>query len=135
MINQIIKKPNCKHFPDYFTSNDKKVNGTKVIADHFNSFFQHIGTNMASKIPAVNEYKFKDDLTNNINTQLKFKLIDKHQVTHIIKKFNCKTSFGYDGLSTILLKQLEPIFSLPYLIVKTGIFPEKLKQDKITPIF
>ena len=39
------------------------------------------------------------------------KLIDKHHVTHIIKKFNCKTSFGYDGLSTKLLKQLEPILS------------------------
>ena len=140
MINQIIKKPNCKHFPDYFTINDKKVNGTKVIADHFNSFFQQIGTNMASKIPKVNEYKFKDYFTNNTNTHFKFKLIDKHYVTHIIKKLNCKTSFGYDGLSTKLLKQLEPILSGPISLIvnqslKTGIFPDKLKLAKITPIF
>ena len=131
MINQIIKKPNCKHFPDYFTINVKKVNGTKVIADHFNSFFQQIGTNMVSKILNVNEYKFKDYLTNNLNTQFKFKLTDKHHVTRIIKKFNCKTSFGYDGLSTKLLKQLEPILSGPSSLIvkqslKTGIFPEKI---------
>ena len=118
----------------------KKVNGTKVIADHFNSFFQQIGTNMASKIPKVNEYKFKAYFTNNTNTHFKFKLIDKHYVTHIIKKLNCKTSFGYDGLSTKLLKQLEPILSGPISLIvnqslKTGIFPDKLKLAKITPIF
>ena len=95
---------------------------------------------MSSKIPKVNEYKFKDYFTNNTNTHFKFKLIDKHYVTHIIKKLNCKTSFGYDGLSTKLLKQLEPILSGPISLIvnqslKTGIFPDKLKLAKITPIF
>ena len=51
-----------------------------------------------------------------------------------------KSSCGYDGLSTKLLKILEPALtkSLTLLInqvLTTGIFPDKLKIAKVIPVY
>ena len=60
-------------------------------------------------------------------------------MTDIIKTLKCKTSYGHDGISNNLLKKLEPVLSTPLTLIinqslNTGIFPDKFKLTKITPI-
>ncbi len=58
----------------------------------------------------------------------------------MINKLSPKTSFGYDRISTKLLKTikdttLRPITVIINQMLNTGIFPDKLKIAKVIPIF
>ncbi len=58
----------------------------------------------------------------------------------MINKLSPKTNFGYDGISTKLLKTikdttLRPITVIINQMLNTGIFPEKFKIAKLIPIF
>ena len=58
----------------------------------------------------------------------------------IINNLPNKTSCGFDGISTIVMKSIKHVIlkSLTLIInqiINTGVFPNKLKIAKITPIF
>ena len=65
--------------------------------------------------------------------------VSSEQIIQIIEGLKSKRSSGYDGLFSILLKQIKCEIS-PYLTLllnqclTTSIFPEKLKIAKIIPI-
>ena len=51
-----------------------------------------------------------------------------------------KSSCGYDGISTRLLKNMKSVLAKPLTVIinqmlTTGIFPDKLKIAKVIPIF
>ncbi len=58
----------------------------------------------------------------------------------IINKLSPKTSFGFDGISSKLLKSIKSAIVKPITIIinqmiNTGIFPDMLKIAKIIPIY
>ncbi len=66
--------------------------------------------------------------------------IDKETVIKIINDMKPKSSCGIDGLSMKLLKMIKEVFIEPVLIIinqtlSTGIFPDKLKIAKVTPVY
>ena len=72
--------------------------------------------------------------------QFTFDPIDNKVVVKTIQKLKTKSSCGYDGLSTKLLKPIAgPISPLLTVIINqslnTGIFPEKLKVAKVLPLY
>ncbi len=74
------------------------------------------------------------------NLKLTFRNIDEENVSEIINKLSLKISFGFDGISAKLLKSIKTAVIKPIMIIinqmiNTGIFPDKLKIDKIIPIF
>jgi retron-type reverse transcriptase len=61
-------------------------------------------------------------------------------VDKIIDQLSPKTSFGFDGLSTKLIKNVKPVLVKPITIIinqmlNNGIFPDKLKIAKIVPTY
>ena len=57
----------------------------------------------------------------------------------MIDQFKLKNSAGYDGISMKLLKLIKislikPLTIITYQSLSTGVFPDKLKIAKITPI-
>jgi hypothetical protein len=74
-----------------------------------------------------------------VNTEFSFDLTTEKEVKDIIHQLSSKSSFGHDGISTVLLKKLQPILNKPISVIinqslKTGIFPNRLKIAKIMPI-
>ncbi len=72
-----------------------------------------------------------------ITTELKFTNVNKETIIRIIDKLKQKTSCGFDGICTKLVKQIKLIIveSLTAIInqmLNTGIFPDLLKIAKIT---
>ena len=58
----------------------------------------------------------------------------------VINSLTNKSSVGIDGISTILLKCIAPSIIKPLTlitnqIIKTGVFPNKLKLPKVIPIY
>ena len=71
---------------------------------------------------------------------LNFKPITETVVDKIITNLNSKTSFGHDGISTLVFKSIKNIIIKPLTIIinrtlKKGIFPKKLKIAKVVPIY
>ena len=69
-----------------------------------------------------------------------FNLINNQHTTSIISHIKTKYSYGYDGISSALLKIIinEITPSLQLIInqcLTTGIFPDKLKIGKIIPVY
>ena len=63
-----------------------------------------------------------------------------HEIEKIIKTIKTKDSFGYDEISSRIIKQSAPfiIFPLTYIcnaILHSGVFPERLKFAIIKPCF
>ena len=82
---------------------------------------------------------YKQYLRHKYNTLFTFQNITTDVTSKLIKGLNSKTSFGYDGISTKLLKSLESVLVRPLTLIiiqslNTGIFLDKFKITKIIPI-
>ena len=98
-----------------------------------------IGSNMASTINTPPNCSHKDYLKMDIGTNFKFNTVTEAKVQNIIEQLNSRSSSGYDGLSTSLLKKIKLVISRPLTTIinqslNTGIFPDKLKLAKIIPV-
>ena len=82
---------------------------------------------------------YKQYLRHKYNNLFTFQNITTDVTSKLIKGLNSKTSFGYDGISTKLLKSLESVLVRPLTLIinqslNTGILPDKFKITKIIPI-
>jgi len=71
---------------------------------------------------------------------MKWKYVTTYELEKIIKSLNSKNSHGYNGISNKIIKASLPfiISPLTYIcneILKTGIFPDRLKHATVKPIF
>ena len=90
------------------------------------------------KIPKHSNHKvyLKENYTNTFD----FTKVDELEVNSIIDHLSPKTSYGFDGISTLLLKHCKKAIIKPLQIIikqalTTGIFPDKLKIAKVQPIY
>ena len=82
---------------------------------------------------------YSDYLNKGINSSFTFVNIDEAVVKKTINNLQAKSSSGCDGISSKLLKVIEPVIinTLTLLInqvLYAGIFPDKLKIAKVIPI-
>ena len=140
-INDILnRKRVSKEFPDHFILNECPITDKVKIAEQFNSFFINVGPSFSDKIPQPPNLSYKDYSKKNITSRFSFKLVQTDDVIKIIQNLKTKTSCGYDGLSTKLLKTISLSVSPLLTIITnqslfTGIFPEKLKIAKVLPLY
>ena len=138
-INSILNRDrNTSNFPSYINVNGRKISNKNHIVNSFNRYFTSVGEDLAAKIPPAKK-TFETYLQRQILTSFSFNLVDTTEVDKILKDFKPKTSSGSDGISMKLLKLIkEPMLpSLTILInqsLATGIFPDKFKIAKITPL-
>ncbi len=100
---------------------------------------EYVGTNLSNKIELPKNKSFTHYINNKFNLKFAFHNIDEEYVTQLIDKQSPKSSFGFDGLSSNLLKSVKSAIIKPITIIinhmiNTGIFPNNLKIDKIIPI-
>ena len=103
-------------------------------------FFIRVGPDLSNKIKTPVGKCYKDFLIENIESSFEFTEINEEDVLKIIRKLKPKSSYGHDGVSTILLNFIaNDIVSILTIIINqslfNGIFPEKLKIAKIKPIY
>ena len=76
----------------------------------------------------------------NIHIKFCFETIDDEIISKTIDSIQPKTSCGFDGISSQLLKSLKPALTQSLMLITnqiltTGIFPDKLKIAKVVPIY
>jgi len=122
------------------TLSSKQLHVTTAKA--FNTYFSSVARKLIQKLPENNHLAQKDPLINlNSNSKtpissLRFKYTTTHEVNSVIQSLKIKDSYGYDEISSRILKISAPYILSPltYIINKilsTGIFPERLKFSEI----
>ena len=140
-INDILSRTKRKkNFPQFFRDGNNIITSKISIVNHFNSFFTNIGPNLSNAIKQPHNKNFKMFLNLNIESEFKFRNITTDTINSIIDKLAPKTSTGYDGISTKLIKTVKNAILLPVTIIinqmlTTGIFPENLKIAKVNPVY
>ena len=125
--------PETINFP-----NGTSANNNELKSNGFNNFFANVGPNLAKKFKNTNNYTLYLPEHNYIKT--KFRKITVKELDKIISSIKPKTSFGHDGISNKIFKEIYPVI-LPHLLhiinlsLTTGIVPNEWKLAKIIPIF
>ena len=125
---------------------DTTYNKPKDIANALNNHFVNVAkqfntTNNTDSFESVN-LKLENYISTKIPHNVHFNIppITLNFVKKNLSKINCSKSCGIDNLQGKFLKLAAQVISTSLLIIynlslKTGIFPEKWKQARVTPIF
>ena len=142
-LNDILSRNKTKDpLPTKLRDNINAIDITNKsdIANTLNNFFTSIGRNLAHNINYTGDKNHRYYLKTNHEKVFKFKEIEQESITMVINSLTNKSSVGIDGISTILLKCIAPSIIKPLTLIinqimKTGVFPNKMKFAKVIPIY
>jgi hypothetical protein len=139
-LNEILGKPKKNDSVSQININEIPESDPTKIANHFNTFFTSIGKKISNDIPPVQ--KQPEDYINYGRDipGLSLGNTTPEHVLKTIRKFKNKASFDIDGISTKMVKFIGSEIAVPLAHVfntslESGIFPDKLKQCRVIPIF
>ena len=140
IISDTLNKKVKHSIPDIMSVNGEKCSDKARISEHFNSFFATIGSQNENNIRRHEGSTYKNYLTNQYDCTFAFHLINNNDTLRIIKNIKMSHSKGYDGISTEHLKLINKDISKCLTLIinqslNSGIFPDKLKIAKVTPIY
>ena len=140
IINSLLNKSKGRNnYPTNFLDNNTKDTEYNIIANTFSRYFSNIGSNLAKQIPEV-DVNYKSFLQGNYINSLFFKDTTPDEIESITMKLKNKSSYGSDGLSTALVKNVITLISKPLseiinLSMTKGILPDQMKIAKVIPLF
>ena len=111
-IKELITRKSPKNnFPDYFQIGDERKYDKATIANTFNTYFAYIGIELASAIYNAGDITYNDFLQTPIADRFTFVPVNDETIIRIIDNLKSKTSYGHDGLSSLLLKTIKKMTS------------------------
>jgi len=120
--------------------NNQVITSPSEIANHFNDFFSNIGSDLAKNIPeAQRDVSIHDTMPPHNPSTIFLMPSTSAEIIDIVNNLSNSNSTGLDGFNTKILKNIinhiaEPLSCIFNSSLQYGIFPEKLKCAKITPI-
>ena len=114
---------------DVFIINREEIFDSKIIVNHFNDLFLNIGCTG----DADDEHGYKNYLiSEHLYDEFQFNLINNQHTTSIISHIKTKYSYGYDGISSALLKIIRdyPIININYKSVSNYRYISRQTKDR-----
>ena len=127
----------------HLTYQNSSADNPKGIANMYNDYITNIANSLKNdnQIP-LETSKISEFVSSKIplNTSFNFQYITDDEVLKLLLKLNVNKSAGIDNVGPRILKLSAPVVykSIAYLVnlsIRQNIFPDKLKEAKITPIF
>ena len=139
-MKEIIGKSKVFHqnLPNNLRLNKTSITDIKIIVDKFNEFFINIGSNLAAKIPP-SKMNF-DSYLPHVCTTFADKSVTEEELKRAFFSLKPNKNPGYDNINVNVVKKISeelktPLMRIFNLSLSTGIFPDKLKIAKVSPIF
>ena len=139
-MKEIIGKKKCNNetLPKHLIVDKIEIRDAKCIAEKFNEFFVNIGPNFANKISQC-DLIFKSYLPI-VNTTLKETVWSENEFEEAYQTLKRNKAPGHDGSDVNIVTSVYEFIKRPLLkifnkSINLGIFPEKMKIEKVTPIF
>ena len=125
-------------FPKSLSIDNEEITDKKSIAEKFNSFFVNTGTNLAAKIPHSTT-NFESYLPN-ITTIFRENCLTEEEFKNAFFSLKTNKSPGYNNIRINVIRNLynklkTPLMNIFNLLLNTGIFPDRMKVAKFTPLF
>jgi hypothetical protein len=138
-LNCLLKSSSDNKLSSTFMIGSTTSEDPQAIVGAFNDYFTSIGSNLASNIPDV-EGTIYDTLGSSIDQSLYLDPTNSFEIKTIISNLKNSMSAGPDGIPTNVIKSICPFICdiISHLInssLSTDIFPDELKNSKITPIY
>jgi hypothetical protein len=119
--------------------NDIPVTDKLLAAENFNNYFAKIGIQTSHNVPHTNT-GFHQYMPRSKMHSMFLEPVSPSDVLLTANKLKSKTSHGYDGISTKLLKDtisivIQPTTHIINRSFDTGIVPQELKTAKVVPIY
>ena len=140
LINEVTnKRTRSSSPPSSFKIGSCVLTDPKDIANSFCKYFANIGPELASKIPHQN-VSFRNFLNSNYSGSMFLCPTNKNELQNICHSFKTDKAPGYDNISMYVIKKsfdliAQPLANIINRSLYMGIFPEKLKIAKVTPVF
>ena len=141
VINEIIRpfsknSNNLKFFSPQ--SPDIEILDPKQIADGFNNYYSNVGPQLSNAIPDYHN-SYLDYLENYVHESMSFSEVSENDVVKMGESLN-DVAAGCDDLPGKVIKKIINLIKTPITHIfncslSTGIFPDKLKIAKVTPIY
>ena len=126
---------------DYITVDGVKKFSLSEISNEFAKFYANIDSSLADKTPpSKNSIEFYLEKSKRSNLSIFLQPCTRNEISKIIQNLKNKSSSGYDGISNIIIKEIESVLltHLEYIInmsLSTGTFPTSMKQADVIPLF
>ena len=141
LINEVINKSKRKTpLSPTFNYGNKILTDPLEIANSFCEYFTNVGgPNLAKKIPDVNT-PFSTFLSNHIKDSIFLNPTNVTELTNICHSLKSGKTAGFDNIAmnAIILSFEFIVYPLVQIInrsISNGVFPDKLKIAKVTPVF
>jgi hypothetical protein len=146
IINELLGKQHSTNIIQKLSTEGSLLTNQYDIAEAFNKYFSSIiglinGNNSDNpRHDTLFTYSYLDLDNRNHHPPLVFKPFSTQEIISIIQSLKTKDSFGYDEISTKLLKISASYISSPLTYIcnkaiSAGIFPDRLKYSIIKPIY
>ena len=143
IVKNITNKGNSTNNIQPMNINTTVSSNPFTIANAFNSYFTSIAENFNFR----NYLHKKNDpmsyLKSNFNQStppIRFTCTSTYEINKIIHSLECTDSYGYDEVSTRILRNCAPYITSPLTHIfnkglSMGIFPDRLKFSDVKPLF
>lgn len=144
VINEITCQGNNKDTSISLEFNGNIEINPQSVANIFNEYFINIVDKLNLNVNVPNVFKnleFKNIFKNKSNLQSMFiDPVTKEELGDVIRSLKNGTAPGIDGVSSALVKYIYPVINnvLLYIVnlsFETGVFPSKLKNAVVIPIY
>ena len=138
ILKNILNKNKPKKSQTFFKQGTDIIDDPKLIAEHFNSFFVNVGSNLAKKIPNTSTDPLSY-LKNHSNNTMFLRPTCETELINIINSLKF-SSPGWDEIDITVVKAshdilIKPLVYLINLSLLTGQFPKEMKIANILPIY
>ena len=138
ILKSLCNKRRNKLDIPYILVNNRKEGCPGKIANLLSDHFSTAGVNVQKQIP--NSNGSVGDLISKCNVKLSNISTSDIEVERIIKDLKDKKSYGLDGISNLVLKNIavsirSPLSKICNMSLSTGVVPSNMKIAKIIPLF
>ena len=136
----INRRRHKAQYPDFFTKNSENIFDKTEIANEFNRYFTTIGPELANSLDTTGKPTFSSYLGPQVSSRFSFRTTTTEEITKLINNLPNKRSAGVDGISSVLLRNINSIIAPALSIainqsLHSGIFPSHLKIAKVIPLY
>ena len=136
----INKRRHKSKYPEFFTVGTENIFDKTDISNEFNRYFTSIGPELANSLDSHGKPSFSSYLGPKVRTRFTFRTTSTEEITKLINNLPNKHSAGVDGISSVLLKNINSIIAPALSIainqsLHSGIFPSHLKIAKVIPLY
>lgn len=136
-VNSLLARSNSQSFPQIMQYGRKRLSSRKEISLSFNEHFSTVAPNLVKKLKKGNDPLLG---LKSQNQSMYFTPTDPYEIHNLLMKLNPNKAIDIYKFPIKVTKEIAHIISAPLSIiinksVTQGIFPDRLKIARVSPIF